>query len=126
MASPAMRVGVPKETAAGERRVGLVPDAVGRLEGFDVAIERGAGEAAGFPDDAYAAAGAELVADAWHGVDAVAKVAKPTSEEIARLSSGQLLIAFLAPLTDREGVERLAAAGVPGFAIEAIPGTSPR
>ena len=64
-----MRVGVPKETAAGERRVGLVPDAVGRLEGFDVAVERGAGEAAGFPDDAYAAAGAELVTDAWHGVE---------------------------------------------------------
>src|SRR5439155_1069828 len=52
-----MRVGVPKETAAGERRVGLVPDAIGRLEGFDVAVERGAGEAAGFPDEAYAATG---------------------------------------------------------------------
>ena len=119
-----MRVGVPKETVAGERRVGLVPDAVGRLEGFDVAVERGAGEAAGFPDETYAAAGAELVSDAWQGVDAVAKVAKPTSEELARLSSGQLLIAFLAPLTDREGVERLTAAGVLGFAMESIPRTT--
>src|SRR5438874_10050406 len=119
-----MRVGVPKETAAGERRVGLVPDAVGRLEGFDVAVERGAGEAAGFPDETYAAAGAELVSDAWQGVDAVAKVAKPTSEELGRLSSGQLLIAFLAPLTDREGVERLTAAGVLGFAMESIPRTT--
>ena len=110
-----MRVGVPKETAAGERRVGLVPDAVGRLEGFDVAVERGAGEAAGFPDEAYAATGAELVSDAWQGVDAVAKVAKPTSEELGRLSSGQLLIAFLAPLTDRDGVERLTAAWLAGI-----------
>src|SRR5436190_14671531 len=119
-----MRVGVPKETAAGERRVGLVPDAVGRLEGFDVAVERGAGEAAGFPDEAYAAAGAELVSDAWQGVDAVAKVAKPTSDELGRLSSGQLLIAFLSPLTDRDLVERLAAAGVHGFAMESIPRTT--
>src|SRR5206468_624656 len=99
-------------------------DAVGRLEGFDVAVECGAGEAAGFPDDAYAAGGAELVSDAWHGVEAVAKVAKPTSEELARLSSGQLLIAFLAPLTDREGVERLTTAGVLGFAMESIPRTT--
>src|SRR2546423_1412929 len=53
---PPMRVGVPRETAVGERRVALVPDAAGRLEGFDVAVERGAGEAAGFPDDAYVAA----------------------------------------------------------------------
>src|SRR5438477_4152846 len=119
-----MRVGVPKETTAGERRVGLVPDAVGRLEGFDVAVERGAGEAAGFPDEAYADAGAALVDDAWHGVDAVAKVAKPSAAEADRLSSGQLLVAFLSPLTDREGVERLTQKGVLGFAMESIPRTT--
>ena len=119
-----MRVGVPKETAAGERRVALVPEAAGRLAGFEVAVERGAGEAAGFPDGAYAAAGAELVADAWQGVDAVLKVAKPSPEEAARLTAGQVLVAFLAPLTDREGVERLAAAGVHGFAMESIPRTT--
>jgi proton-translocating NAD(P)+ transhydrogenase subunit alpha len=116
-----MRVGVPRETAAGERRVALVPEAVGRLLGFAVAVERGAGEEAGFPDDAYAAAGAEVVADPWQGVDAVVKVAKPSVEEAGRLSAGQLLVAFLSPLTDREGVERLAAAGVHGFAMESIP-----
>src|SRR4051812_36019669 len=112
-----MRVGVPRETAAGEHRVALVPDALGRLEGFDVVVERGAGDAAGFGDDAYAEAGAELADDAWRRVDAVVKVAKPSDEELARLSSGQLLIAFLTPLTDRERVERLAAAGVRGFAM---------
>jgi len=116
-----MRVGVPRETAAGERRVALVPEAAGRLSGFEIAVERGAGEEAGFPDDAYATAGAEIVTDAWQGVDAVVKVAKPSAEEAGRLSSGQLLVAFLSPLTDREGVERLAAAGVHGFAMESIP-----
>jgi NAD(P) transhydrogenase subunit alpha len=116
-----MRVGVPRETAPSERRVALVPEAVGRLDGFDVAVERGAGEAAGFADEAYVEAGAEVVGDAWRGVDAVVKVAKPSAEEAARLSSGQLLVAFLAPLTDREGIVRLAAAGVHGFAMESIP-----
>src|SRR5437764_347968 len=119
-----MRVGVPRETTPGERRVALVPEAVGRLDGFEVAAERGAGEAAGFGDDAYAAAGAELVADAWQGVDAVVKVAKPSAGEAARLSPGQLLIAFLSPLTDREGIERLVGAGVHGFAMESIPRTT--
>jgi H+-translocating NAD(P) transhydrogenase subunit alpha len=119
-----MRVGVPKETAEGERRVALVPDAVSRLEGFEVAVERGAGAAAGFTDEAYADAGAELVEDALRGVEAVAKVTKPSEQELERLSSGQLLIAFLAPLTDREGIERLRAKGVLGFAMEAIPRTT--
>jgi H+-translocating NAD(P) transhydrogenase subunit alpha len=119
-----MRVGVPRETAAGERRVALVPEAAGRLEGFDVVVERGAGEAAGFADEAYVEAGAELADDAWRNVDAVAKVAKPSDEELGRLSSGQLLVAFLSPLTDRELVERLAAAGVHGFAMESIPRTT--
>jgi NAD(P) transhydrogenase subunit alpha len=119
-----MRVGVPRETAAGERRVALVPEAAGRLGGFDVVVERGAGEAAGFADEAYAQAGAELADDAWRNVDAVAKVAKPSDEELGRLSSGQLLIAFLSPLTDRDLVERLAAAGVHGFAMESIPRTT--
>jgi H+-translocating NAD(P) transhydrogenase subunit alpha len=119
-----MRVGVPRETAAGERRVALVPEAAGRLGGFDVVVERGAGETAGFADDAYAEAGAELAEDAWRNVDAVVKVAKPSDEELARLTSGQLLVAFLSPLTDRDLVERLAAAGVHGFAMESIPRTT--
>jgi NAD(P) transhydrogenase subunit alpha len=119
-----MRVGVPKEIAAGERRVALVPEAVRRLEGFDVAVEHGAGESAGFPDAAYAEAGAEIVSDAWTGVDAVVKVAKPSADEAGLLSSGQLLIAFLAPLTHPDGIEQLAATGVVGFAMESIPRTT--
>jgi NAD(P) transhydrogenase subunit alpha len=115
-----MRVGVPKETAAGERRVALVPDTVSRLgEGVEVILEPGAGVAAGFPDEAYEAVGASL-GDPWQA-DAVAKVAAPSADEVARLRAGQALIAFLQPLTDTEGVERLARAGVNGFALESIP-----
>src|SRR5215471_19005630 len=89
-----MRVGVPREIAEGERRVALVPDTVAKLDGFTVAVEKGAGVAAGHLDEEYAAAGAELVDDAWSGVEAVAKVAPPTDPEVAKLEKGQILISF--------------------------------
>jgi NAD(P) transhydrogenase subunit alpha len=116
-----MRVGVPRETAAGERRVALVPDAVSRLaqSGVDVVVEPGAGSAAAFGDDDYREAGASVGAP-WDA-DAVAKVQKPSAEEIERLREGQVLVGFLQPLTDREGIERLAARGVVAFAMESIP-----
>jgi NAD(P) transhydrogenase subunit alpha len=119
-----MRVGVPKETAAGERRVAIVPETIGRLPGFEIAVERGAGLAAGYTDEAYETAGATLVDDAFAGVDAVAKVQKPSAGELAKLRDGQVLIAFLSPLTDREGVEQLAQRGVVAFAMESIPRTT--
>ena len=119
-----MRVGVPKETASGERRVALVPEVAGRLAsaGFDVLVERGAGEAAAFPDELYADAGARPVAaeDAW-SADAVVKVQKPSADETGRLREGTVLIAFLQPLTDRETSGRLAERGVVAFALESIP-----
>ncbi|HUK44302.1 MAG TPA: Re/Si-specific NAD(P)(+) transhydrogenase subunit alpha [Gaiellaceae bacterium] len=115
---------MPKEVADGERRVALVPDAVARLEGFAVAVEHGAGLAAGHPDAEYADAGGELVADAWAGVDAVAKVAPPTDAEIERLAAGQLLVSFLQPLSDRARIDRLRDRGVLGFAMESIPRTT--
>jgi NAD(P) transhydrogenase subunit alpha len=118
-----MRIGVPRETAAGERRVALVPELVGRLVsgGFEVLVERGAGEAASFRDAAYEEAGARLVDDWAAEADAVVKVQKPSPDEAARLREGQVLIAFLQPLTDREGVERLGQRGVVAFAMESIP-----
>ncbi|HLM35270.1 MAG TPA: Re/Si-specific NAD(P)(+) transhydrogenase subunit alpha [Gaiellaceae bacterium] len=116
-----MRVGVPRETTAGERRVALVPDVVARLAGVEVSVESSAGLAAGFSDQAYAEAGATMVDDAWTGGDVVAKVAAPTPDEARRLADGQVLVAFLQPLTDREGIDRLGAAGVIGFAMESIP-----
>jgi H+-translocating NAD(P) transhydrogenase subunit alpha len=115
-----MRLGIPKEISDGERRVALIPETVARLgDGVDVIVEAGAGAAAAFPDTAYTEAGAQI-GDAW-GADVVAKVATPTAEETARLRSGQVLIAFLQPLTDSAGVERLTAAGVNAFALESIP-----
>jgi NAD(P) transhydrogenase subunit alpha len=115
-----MQLGIPRETSAGERRVALVPETVARLsDGIDVVIEAGAGDAAGFPDAAYTEAGVKI-GDPW-SADVVAKVASPTPDETAKLREGQVLIAFLQPLTDTPGVERLAAAGVHAFALESIP-----
>src|SRR3954467_3358457 len=122
--SPRMRIGVPKETAAGERRVALAPETVGRLGGITVSVERGAGETAGFADEAYTEAGAQLADDAWTAVEAVVKVAKPSDAEAERLASGQLLVGFLQPLTETAFVERLAERGVLGFAMESIPRTT--
>jgi NAD(P) transhydrogenase subunit alpha len=117
-----MRIGVPRETATGERRVALVPELVGKLVGggFEVLVEHGAGEAASFPDSAYEEAGARLVED-WADAEAVVKVQKPTEQEASRLHDGQVLIGFLQPLTDREGIDRLAKRGVVAFAMESIP-----
>jgi NAD(P) transhydrogenase subunit alpha len=102
--------------------VALVPDAVSRLgeSGFEVVVEQGAGAAASFPDEAYVEAGAELAASVWDA-DGVVKVQKPSADELQRLSSGQLLIGFLEPLTDTAGIERLAERGVHAFAMESIP-----
>ena len=117
-----MRIGVPRELEPGERRVALVPDAVTRLAagGFDVIVEPGAGAEASFPDEGYADAGAQVSDSAW-AADAVVKVRKPTTEEVDRLRSGQVLVGFLEPLTDRAGIERLASRGVHAFAMESIP-----
>ncbi len=116
-----MKVGVPKETAPDERRVALVPEIVAKLSqaGFEVIVEPGAGEAASFTDDAFREAGATL-GDPWDA-ELVAKVRKPTSDEVERLHEGQVLIGHLQPLTDAEGIERLTARGVTAFAMESIP-----
>ena len=120
-----MRVAVPRETAPGERRVALVPETISKLRdaGFEIRVERGAGAAAGFPDAAYADAGAE-VTDASSlvaGVEGVVRVARPTPEELQALAPGTVLVAFLQPLTDTDGIARLREHGVLGFAMESIP-----
>jgi NAD(P) transhydrogenase subunit alpha len=127
-----MRIGVPKETAEGERRVALVPEVVGKLTraggedasevgGVRVVVQRGAGAGALIGDEAFAEAGAELVDEAPFDCDVVVKVAAPVAEEIARLGSETTVIGFLGPLTNAEGVRALASAGVTSFAMEAIP-----
>ncbi len=119
-----MKLGVTRETAPGERRVALVPETAGKLAaaGFEILVEPGAGAAASFPDSAYTDAGATL-GSPWDA-DVVLKVRKPAEDEIARLHEGQLLIGFLDPLADKEGVERLASRGVVAFAMESIPRTT--
>ena len=116
-----MKVGVTRETAAGERRVALVPDSVGRLAqtGIEVVVEPAAGDEAAYPDEAYREAGAEL-GQPWDA-DAVVKVQAPAAAEVERLHDGQVLIGFLQPLTDHKSIERLAARGVVAFAMESIP-----
>src|SRR5262249_15537075 len=122
-----MKVGVTKETASGERRVALAPEIVNRLasEGFEIVVEQGAGIEAAFPDAAYVEAGAAVAASVLGDAEAIVKVQRPTPEEAEQLREGDLLIAFLQPLTDPEGIERLAARGVVAFAMEAIPRITP-
>jgi NAD(P) transhydrogenase subunit alpha len=119
-----VKVGVPKESVEGERRVALIPDAAKALTGKDleVAVESGAGEGARHPDSEYADAGATVgsAEDAW-SADVVVKVAPPSGEEIGRLRRGQVLIGHLAPLTSGEANRALAEAGVTSLAMEAIP-----
>lgn len=124
-----MRIAVTKETAPGERRVALVPENVGRLvkAGHLVRVERGAGDAAGFRDDAYVAAGAETAesaAAAMQEADVVARVQRPSSGEAEEIPAGALVVALLAPHAGRELLDRLAARGVQAMAMERVPRTT--
>src|SRR5215216_8029915 len=113
-----MKIGVPKETVADERRVALVPDIVRRLTGagHDVVIEAGAGDGAGVPDDDYTDAGAQI-GDPW-SAQVIARVAPSPP---GSLTADHVLIGFLAPLTDGAGIEAVAQTGATAFAMEAIP-----
>jgi NAD(P) transhydrogenase subunit alpha len=117
----AARIGVPRESRDGERRVAIVPKVVERLtgRGLEVVVETGAGTGALMPDEMFIAAGAKI-GDPWDA-DVVVKVAPPTEDEIGRLRSGGVLVGFLAPRSDPAITEALKAAGVTAFAMEAIP-----
>ena len=121
-------VGVPRETAPGERRVAMTPDTVKRLtaSGVVVKVESGAGLASGHSDDAYVAAGATIVADAAEAFNAqvVIKVQKPDADEAALLRPGTTLIALLQPMTNIDLVRDLAARDITAFSMDAIPRTT--
>ncbi len=124
-----MLIGVPTETAPGERRVALVPETISRLgkAGHTIFVQRGAGSAASFTDDAYAAAGATLVADVAELVakaEFIARVARPSEAELHALRPGQTLLGFLAPLGDPHSVEQYAAQGITALSMDAIPRTT--
>ncbi|BDU76917.1 NAD(P) transhydrogenase subunit alpha [Mesoterricola sediminis] len=123
-----MRVAVPKETRPGETRVAADPDAVRRLValGAKVAVGAGAGEAAHFPDAAYAAAGASVVPDAGllETADLVLRVTAPWPEEALRLRPGTFLLGSLFPSRHLDTVRALAAAGVTALSTDCLPRTT--
>ncbi len=120
-----MRIGVLRESVPGEHRVGLVPESVGRLKksGVEVRVQRGAGAAANYPDEAYAAAGAEIVESAAEcaACDVVIKVQRPSLAECDLLGRGAILISLLPVATSADVIERLASRGVTALALEKVP-----
>jgi NAD(P) transhydrogenase subunit alpha len=125
-----MKVGVPREITPGERRVALVPDALGRLQkaGHHVLVEAGAGRGAWQHDAAYEQAGATIVGlDELYGqADLIAKVDKPAPAEVHRLRRGQVLVGLLQPLLHPDLMEQLATRGVVAVSLDAIPRTLSR
>jgi len=121
-----MLIGVPKELAAGEKRVATVPDVVEKLVklGLTVAVESGAGDAANFADDTYVAAGARVVptaAEIWGQSDIVFKVRPPSAEEVAQLREGAALIGFVWPAQNPELMAQLQARKATVLAIDCLP-----
>ncbi|MFT4243069.1 MAG: Re/Si-specific NAD(P)(+) transhydrogenase subunit alpha [Acidovorax sp.] len=128
---PPQRIGVPRETFPLEKRVATVPDVVEKLVklGFTVAVESGAGDAANFSDDAYRAAGAEIVegaAQLWAGSDIVLKVRPPSSDEVALMREGGTLVGFVWPAQNPGLMEQLAAKKATVLAIDCLPRTLSR
>ena len=121
-----MRIGIPAETYAGEKRVATVPDVVEKLIklGFQVSVESGAGIGANFSDDTYRDAGADIIEGAgniWSGFDIILKVTVPTSAEVELMREGCTLIGFIWPAQNPELMDQLAAKKVTVLAIDALP-----
>ncbi len=125
-----MRIVLPKEIFPGECRVAGTPDSVVRLVklGHQPVVESGAGQAAGFSDDAYRKAGAKIatdvtsnVTDVWADADAVFKVRAPSDEEIGRLKRGAILACYLQPASNDELLQKLAKQGVSALALDVVP-----
>ena len=122
----ALLIGVPKESAAGEKRVATVPDVVEKLIklGFSVAVESGAGDAANFADDTYRAAGADVLPTAaavWSKADIVFKVRAPSADEVGLLREGGTLIGFIWPAQNPELMQQLAGRKATVLAIDCLP-----
>jgi NAD(P) transhydrogenase subunit alpha len=119
-------IGVPKENFPGEMRVASVPEVVEKLikQGFRVAIESGAGDTASISDDAYRAAGAEVVADRaglWAMADIVFKVRAPNGDEVGMLREGGTLVSFIWPAQNPELLQQLAARKATVLAMDSVP-----
>ncbi len=121
-----MRLAVPTETTAGEQRVALVPDALAKLTkaGVTVSIQAGAGDRAGFSDDAYVKAGAEVIpgpSELLDGADMVAKVQAPSLEEAGALREGSSLVSFLAPASHLDLIRALTVRRITSYSFELVP-----
>lgn len=121
-----MRIGVPREIHAGERRVATTPDVASQLieMGFSVAVEKDAGAAASYSNEAYQAAGCEIVAsdsDLWSKSDLILKVRAPEGSEVKRLRSSQVLISFLWPGQNPELLKQLSDSGATVLAMDSVP-----
>jgi H+-translocating NAD(P) transhydrogenase subunit alpha len=116
-------IGVPRESAAGEKRVATVPEVVEKLIklGFRVAVESGAGDAANFSDDSYRAAGAEVLSDVWASADILFKVRAPSTGELARMREGATLVSFVWPAQNPQLMEALAARKATVLAMDSVP-----
>jgi H+-translocating NAD(P) transhydrogenase subunit alpha len=125
-----MKIGVARETAPGERRVALVPDALAKLAatGAEILVEKGAGVGALIPDSAFADAGATIVStdDLYKEADVVVRVQKPSDGETKKLRSGQAVVGLLQPLLDPKLMQKLAERGVTAISLDAIPRTLSR
>jgi H+-translocating NAD(P) transhydrogenase subunit alpha len=125
-----MKAAVVKETAPGERRVALVPEAIARLRpaGIDVLVESGAGQAAWLADAVYADAGATIVspAELYQTADVILTVTKPSAEMVRQLRKGQAVVGMLAPLSDPGLAAALAAQGVTAISLDGLPRTLSR
>lgn len=121
-----MKIAVPRETAAGETRVALTPQAAGQLsgDGVEVIVQAGAGTESFIPDEAYREAGATIVPDAaalYGQADMVLRVGRPTDEEIGMLRKGTVLIGTLGTLANPTYAQKLAEAGITAISMDAIP-----
>src|SRR5271169_2941167 len=119
-----MILGVPKETLLGERRVSVIPDAIPKLTGVSVIVERGAGESAGFTDASYLEKGGKIEEDSkslFGGADIILKVQPPSVGEAGLLKEGSSIISFLYPLANLEVVKKLSERKATAFAMELIP-----
>jgi NAD(P) transhydrogenase subunit alpha len=130
-ARKSLLIGVPKETAAGEKRVATVPEVVEKLIklGFSVAVQSGAGDASNFSDDAYRAAGAQVIdgaAQLFAAADMVFKIGVPTPEEVGMMHAGQTLITFIWPAQNPDLMKQLADRKVTVLAIDSLPRTLSR
>ncbi|HTP62714.1 MAG TPA: Re/Si-specific NAD(P)(+) transhydrogenase subunit alpha [Burkholderiales bacterium] len=121
-----MRIGIPAETYAGEKRVATVPEVVEKLIklGFAVSVQSSAGAGANFDDASYQAAGAEIAPDAaslWAKSDIIFKVRAPSAEEVGLMHAGEVLIAFIWPAQNPDLMQQLAARKVTVLAMDSLP-----